>query len=48
MLILEIYKINTVEFKQVFMTLIETIMNIIANQIREVSIKRILFSIIYV
>jgi len=38
MLILEIYKINTEEFKQVFMTLIETIMNIIANQIREVSI----------
>jgi len=38
MLILEIYKINTVEFKQVFMTLIETIMNIIANQIREVSV----------
>jgi len=38
MLILEIYKINTVEFKQVFMTLIETILNIIANQIREVSI----------
>lgn len=36
MLILEIYKINTVEFKQVFMTLIETIMNIIANQIREI------------
>lgn len=38
MLILEIYKINTLEFKQVFMTLIETIMNVIANQIREVSI----------
>jgi len=38
MLILEIYKINTLEFKQVFMALIETIMNIIANQIREVSI----------
>ncbi|KAL4131307.1 hypothetical protein QTP88_008640 [Uroleucon formosanum] len=36
MLILEIYKTNTVEFKQVFMTLIETIMNIIANQIREI------------
>jgi len=35
--ILEIYKMNTVEFNQVFMTLIETIMNIIANQIREVS-----------
>lgn len=45
MLILEIYKINTVDFKQVFMTLIETIMNIIANQIREVS--TILVLIIY-
>lgn len=36
--ILEIYKMNTVEFNQVFMTLIETIMNIMANQIREVSL----------
>lgn len=36
MVILEIHKINIVEFKQIFMTLIETIMNIITNTIREV------------
>lgn len=37
MVILEIYKISAVEFKQIFMTLIETITNIIAKKIQEVS-----------
>jgi len=49
MVILETYKTNIVEFKQIFMTLIETIMNIITNKIREVSccqIKKIIFHLI--
>lgn len=37
MLISEIRKISIEEFKNVFITVIENIMNIIANQIREVS-----------
>lgn len=37
MLIWEIYKISLVDFKLVLMTLIETIVQIIANHIREVS-----------
>lgn len=37
MVILEIHKISVTEFKQIFMSLIETITNIIAKRIQEVS-----------
>lgn len=37
LLILELCKLSTIEFKRVLATLIETIMQIITNQIREVS-----------
>lgn len=37
MVILEIHKISITEFKQIFMSLIETITNIIAKRIQEVS-----------
>jgi len=36
-LFLEIHQISPVELKQIFMTLIDTITNLIANEIREVS-----------
>lgn len=42
MLLLEISKLNTVEFKRVFKTLVETTLNIIANQIQEVSFLLVL------
>lgn len=38
LLFLEIHKITSVDFKQIFMTVIDTITTIIANQIREVSL----------
>lgn len=38
MLLMEIHKISITEFEQVFSILIETIINIIANRMREVSI----------
>lgn len=42
MLIMEIHKINIIEFKQVFTILIETVLNIIASRIREVSILKLI------